>query len=325
MRQLTANLKLLLRMALWVTVIFTLMAALQEFGFLFDLLAHFRLQYLVLQGVGLALLALWRPWETQQKVLMGALLVALTVNLAAAWPYLAPLLSPGPAHHSVRAAGTSQTLTLLHMNVFHRNYRYAKVGNYIRAMNPDVLLLSEYDSKWRRGLRPETLKKSYPYSIIGANPSLCVFSKYPLLNIQYLWQKPFEHHLLRLQIALPEKTVNLVYMHSPDPFSPWWFKLQGLIFDRAASLHREMGDPFILAGDWNSTPWSVHEEALRARSGLQDTLLQTGLQPSWPTFFPPLMMPLDQVWLSHDIRLLERHTGRYIGSDHLPVWVRVAL
>jgi len=250
------------------------------------------------------------------------LALALGLNLAATWPWLSPFFISPP---SSQATVKGQTLTLLHMNVFHRNYRYAKVEHYIRRMNPDVLLLTEYDSKWRRGLKPDTLKPQYPYSIIGANPSLCVFSKYPLKDIRYIWQHPYDHHLLRLQIALPHRTLNLVYMHSPTPFSVWSFRLQGMIFSRAVAIRQEMGDPFILAGDWNSTPWSIQEEALRAHAGLKDTMLQRGLQPSWPTFFPLLMMPLDQVWLSPDIRLIDRYTGDYIGSDHLPVWVKVGL
>jgi len=80
-------------------------------------------------------------------------------------------------------------------------------------------------------------------------------------------------------------------------------------------------DPVLLMGDLNTTPWSYVFKDLLRRTGLHNSLIGRGIQPSWPAPYPPLLIPLDHVLTSRDIIIHNRFTGPATGSDHYPVIV----
>ncbi|MEE8238524.1 MAG: endonuclease/exonuclease/phosphatase family protein, partial [Nitrososphaerales archaeon] len=80
-------------------------------------------------------------------------------------------------------------------------------------------------------------------------------------------------------------------------------------------------DPILLLGDLNITPWSpIFKDFLRS-TGLRDSREGFGLQPSWPTWFPPAWIPIDHVLVSSNVTVYDRKIERDIGSDHYPVIV----
>jgi endonuclease/exonuclease/phosphatase (EEP) superfamily protein YafD len=93
-----------------------------------------------------------------------------------------------------------------------------------------------------------------------------------------------------------------------------------------------MNHPAILVGDLNCGLWSPAFRHL-VDAGLHDSEQGFGPQPSWPARngrvienvpIPPLV-PIDHVLVSNDVCVLQRVTGPPMQSDHLPVFVRVAI
>jgi endonuclease/exonuclease/phosphatase (EEP) superfamily protein YafD len=60
-----------------------------------------------------------------------------------------------------------------------------------------------------------------------------------------------------------------------------------------------------------------------ATTGLKDSRVGFGWQPTWPTGSMSLRIPIDHVLVEPDLVVLERQVGPDIGSDHLPVRVRL--
>ena len=82
----------------------------------------------------------------------------------------------------------------------------------------------------------------------------------------------------------------------------------------------------MVLGDLNTTPWSARYRALLDDAGLEDTRVGYGLQTSWPSFLPAVLrIPIDHVLVTPDLAAAEREVGPEVGSDHLPVWVELAV
>ena len=90
--------------------------------------------------------------------------------------------------------------------------------------------------------------------------------------------------------------------------------------------YRCHGSPLLIVGDLNTTSFAPVFGELTEQLNLKDSRQGFGLQPSWPaTSVSPLMITLDHVLVSPEIQVINRKTGNHVGSDHLPVYVEIAL
>ena len=85
----------------------------------------------------------------------------------------------------------------------------------------------------------------------------------------------------------------------------------------------------ILAGDFNSTPWSFTLRRQDKRLGLERL---TRALPSWPTArrtiwgigWPLPVLPIDHVYAGRAWRAVSVRRGPSLGSDHFPIVVQIA-
>src|SRR5262249_6462450 len=86
---------------------------------------------------------------------------------------------------------------------------------------------------------------------------------------------------------------------------------------------RDAGGSRIIIGDLNSTDGSAHFRDLLRVSGLRDSRLGFGRQPSWPTmgFY---RIAIDHALVSDDLAVVDRRPGPNVGSDHFPLILDLA-
>ena len=83
--------------------------------------------------------------------------------------------------------------------------------------------------------------------------------------------------------------------------------------------------PLILLGDLNLTPWSpIYGDFIR-RSGLVNSSQGRAIHPSWPSFSPLFLIPIDHCLHNDGIAIKSERVGKSVGSDHLPVIVEFGL
>ena len=84
--------------------------------------------------------------------------------------------------------------------------------------------------------------------------------------------------------------------------------------------------PRVIAGDFNSTPWSYPFRRLVNETGAMNSQRGFGLQASYPVRASALLrIPIDHLLHSDDLAVVDRRLGPALGSDHFPLVVDLAL
>lgn len=296
--------------------LFSLTAFFGHASWLLDLTSHFRIQYLLIQLVCLGALLAARSWR-------GSLLLLpfVAMNLTPILPYYAPFASQPTAETSL-----GSPIKILNINVNLFNTRYTQTARYIVEKNPDILVIEEFTSTWNRALAP-TLQ-AYPYRQIATRDDsfgLGLFSKLPLENptVLLLGKSGFPSIVSGLTIA--GQPTSIVATHPYPPFTDVNFQSRNAQLMAIAHYRPQLRENLILSGDLNTTPWSYPFQPFLQQTGLRDSQVGFGLQPSWPTFFVLPWIPIDHILVSPQFTVLNREIGPHIGSDHYPVYVEVAL
>jgi len=167
----------------------------------------------------------------------------------------------------------------------------------------------------------ESSLSQYPYSQIRMQEEY---------GIALLSRIPFEHVDIKIigKAGLPSiiarftingQRLTLIGAHTLSPTSPTRAENRDQQLVALAQFVSEQEDSIILIGDLNITPWSPFFTDFLRNSGLRDSREGFGLQPTWPTWFPPAWIPIDHALVSSNVVVHHRSIGPAIGSDHYPV------
>lgn len=291
------------RRLLVATAAATFLAMLARLHWLFDDLTSFTVQYAVAAAVCLAaFLALRRfRWSA------GAA-AALAVNLVRLWPEAAPIVT-----------ATGPPLRLVSANVHAANRDFDRFLRFVEAESPDAVLVLEVSADWAKALEP--LRERYPAAVIRPrrdNFGIAFFSRAPAeIDVVELGDAGLPSILARL--THDGRPLTVIGTHPLPPISSATATARNTQFAAVAKAAREAHGEVVVAGDLNVSPWSPHFRDLLRSGGLSDSRRGFDLQPTWPTFCPPLMTPIDHLLISDGLTVLDRRVGQAIGSDHRPV------
>lgn len=307
LRKLTGRLVVLCASTAAVISVFALFS---DYGYVFDLTTSFRIQYVIVL-IPLLLLSLYRKQHLSTLVLFTALLF----HAHAIAHFKAPaILTPQSSSEDI--------LRLLSVNLQASNTNFGAMIDHIHTVNPDVLLVLEMTPLWH-----SKLKKSLPaFPFYFGRPlagafGIGVFSKLPFKDPKLIGFENEEISSIVLQLQSDDKQLTFIGTHPIPPMTANWFQRRNRHFVRLATyIVSEQGD-VIVAGDFNITPWSGHYTRLLHNSRLRDSRSGFGIQPTWPTFFLPALIPIDHILVSENLKVLARHVSRNIGSDHRSVWI----
>ena len=216
------------------------------------------------------------------------------------------------------------TLKIVQFNLWDRNTDPAATARWIAAENPDIVVLEEA----QRGAAsiPIDLAAQYPFRTTCDPPNPCpttILSKLP-----------------------PSAGGGLA---TPGTLARWWsawatfpgaggFTVIGTHYrwpfpagrqaEQAAELAR-FAQAFdrrslIVAGDFNSTPWSFFLRRQDARLGLERRTRAIFTWPAAPVTrgklnIPGPFLPIDHIYAGEAWRTVSVRRGPRLGSDHYPV------
>ncbi|NRA67723.1 MAG: endonuclease/exonuclease/phosphatase family protein [Pseudobacteriovorax sp.] len=286
-----------------------------QFWFL-DLFSHFQLQYLIIMILASLSMILCRDWK---KVLICSL-----GSLFSIWMLLTHTHAPS----SQLDSSTSTSIKMLQFNVNTSNTKYSKLIELIQKENPDLVLLIELNKAWSQNLRP--LESIYPYQIQrirSDNFGIKLYSKKAFVNQSIVSFSDLNLPSIHASIEFEGKQLEIIGTHAIPPINKRYWQDRNKHLSRIAEKAKQTDDPLIVVGDLNITAWSPSFAQITEGDVLQVSVIDTLLTPSWPSFFPPLWIPIDHVLFNKGVQSVIRSYPETtdLGSDHIPIMMEISL
>lgn len=294
-----------------VTVLFSVVTSFDFVHRSIELYSHFRPQYFA------ASLALLIVFTALQNPLYAALLLVTTAYNAT---HVLPWYFGGTQVES------DNTVKLLHANVFSGNDEYERLFDLIDVERPDVIFLQEISKEWQDAT--VRLHEDYPYHYVEAregNFGIAMFSRVAPDSVAHVDSPPLDYPTIVATMTVNGEALTLINTHPTVPVSRLQYEARNEQLRSIAALVNQATGAVILTGDLNASVWGSNYRKLEASTGLRNTRRGFGILPTWPTFMPFAMIPIDHALVSDGIGIVETRTGARIGSDHLPLIVELAV
>ena len=301
----------LLQAAAIVTILFSVVTSFDFVHRYIELYSHFRLQYF---AASLLLLIVFIVLQSPKYAVLLLVTTAFNASYVLPWYFGATRVESG------------STIKLLHANVYAGNDQYERLFELIEAEQPDVIFLQEVTQKWRDAtLR---LRGDYPHNYVAAREGsfgIAMFSRIALDSVEHADSPPLDYPTIVATMTVNNEALTLINTHPTIPMSRLQYEARNEQLRSIAALVNQAAGAVVLTGDLNASVWSSNYRKLEASTGLRNTRRGFGILPTWPTFLPFAMIPIDHALVSGGIGVVETRTGARIGSDHLPLIVEIAV
>lgn len=274
----------------------------------FDLLSHFRIQYIVLIGLVLCVSLFYKKH-----------LVSLILSACLAVHGFDIYRSQKPIDIAGSYSGT--TVRVMSSNVLATNTAYDKHIEYIKSLNPDVIVFLEYTHDWDRVL--DKALSEYPHRLRVPAHHAFGIAMYSKLSI-YEGSAPFLVHEDRKSVdatlEVDDKLLRIFGSHPMPPLSEKLYEVRNEHLQKLGETAHAYKDPMVVLGDLNITPWSDHFRQFVELGKLRDARRGQGLFTTWATNLLPIQIPIDHVLVNDHIRVSDMGTSELLGSDHKAIW-----
>ncbi len=225
------------------------------------------------------------------------------------------------------APQTAKKARVFFANVRFENREFASLLHEIEEANPDVIVIVEYNRRWREALRSSPIMSKYIYGT-GFNSKrihdVAIFSRLPLRSETEVTAA--DRIVQSVLIDLGSQPLHLIGLHAPRPMD-YRGNDYGGFWDKVVPLILEAPHPLVVVGDCNATQYSLVYQQLKAggmRSAHEDR--GRGYATTWPNGTEPLPpIRIDQAFLSPEVACLGIVEGEGLGSDHKPLILDVQI
>lgn len=277
---------------------------------IFEITTHFVVQATVLAAIATIILGIRRHWKA------AALTACMALINAFEW---VPYSLPGPS--VARADEFDEALVVVSANVYSGNHDSTALDHWL--VDSDVAFISEVDPWWAKQI--ESWKADWPYQIVkprSDNFGLALISRHPIIDPRSFDLEGGDP-AVHCRIRTPRGEWTIVGLHPFPPAGRTYSTYRNQQLASAARRIRLLPIPRVVLGDLNSASSSPMFRDFLSETGLSDSRLGFGWQPTWPTGSRLLRIPIDHVLVEPSLIVLDREVGPDIGSDHLPVRVRL--
>jgi endonuclease/exonuclease/phosphatase (EEP) superfamily protein YafD len=278
-----------------------------------ELTSHFRVQCFVFLTVGAVIYLVGKKYQ----LAIVASIFAIP-NLAVIMPIY---FETWPA-----AGEDAPRFRAVLMNVSTDNDEYETVCRFIRSVEPTLVTVEEVNDAWTRKL-PELLN-DFPYSISRPRPDefgMALFSKIPFEHAEIVRVGTMDFPGMKASMVIGGRSLTVIGIHPPPPVQQEYVEGRRRQLHDLAGIVRSLKGPMMVLGDLNTTSWSPIFRYLLINTGLRDSRQGFGIQASWPTSLPYLLIPIDHCLVSPGLAVIKRQIGPRIGSDHFPIIVDVVV
>ena len=204
--------------------------------------------------------------------------------------------------------------------------RYDEVISQIVELSPDVVFLHESTFLWEDAMEAAGL----PYEVLSGRREPLDFGTIALVpegaSFQSFGFATTEPRSVEVVMEVEGEPVRLLGAHPLSPSTERRAGLRDAQMKFAREWAAESDERTVVAGDLNATPWSYTFRRLEQIGELRNSQRGYGLELTFPAEAHPVyQVSIDHVLYSEGLVVVERILGRPAGSDHLPVYVELAL
>ncbi len=267
-----------------------------------------------------------RSWR--DYAFIGVLSACFLLQLTKIYPYT-PF-----AEYQVKnnlEVNKARTVSLLITNVLQKNKEYQKVLDEILTTDPDIIILTETNTRWRNELAPSIKEFGYTYKAempLDNTYGMLYYSRLKTIDpkIEFLLQDSIPS--IHTKIELPSKEIIELHIIHPTPPLPPHDESST---DRdaqmmmVAKMAKSSDFPVIIAGDFNDVAWSESTGLFQNVSGLLDPRIGRGFFNTFNANSWIMRWPLDHLFVSEEWRVMDLDLGNDVESDHFPLYAKLSL
>ena len=287
--------------------------------------ASFRAFYLILNVVMLILTFWYLSFSIVKIGLCILLPISLFVCLRSILPYT--ILYPKTIEDVIDPDG--ENIKVYIHNVYQYNDEYVQEVKAIREENPDVILLLETDNEWDN--RIKDLKDEYRYEAKEMRDDtygIIMMSRIAPLESEINHFVKDSIPSTEMLFSINDKRLRILGIHPEPPIPGEKLTSESKDKEIRSSARYLAGLPQeehkIIIGDFNDVAWSKISKKFKKITGMRDVRVGRGFFSTFPTY-SPLQIPLDHVFCTPELKIVDFKTLENIGSDHLPVSVTFQL
>jgi endonuclease/exonuclease/phosphatase (EEP) superfamily protein YafD len=284
-----------------------------QFAWWLDIGSHFRVQYTAL----FALLALCYMVGKKPRWALACLAFCI-VNAVPVAAYIFP------ARGYDTVTGLSLRVVLINVNT--ECGKPEEVVALLQRENPDIVILEEINDEWVRRLLPVLL--AYPVRLLETrddNFGIGLIARAEAISKRVVYFGSAEVPSIVATMKLGGRPFTIVATHPLPPGGKEYSRCRDEQLDCVAAYVGTNRGPLILFGDINVSPWSPRYREFIRKSGLINSSQGRSIDPTWPTFSPLFLIPIDHCLHTDAVAIKSKRIGRSIGSDHFPLIVEFAL
>lgn len=308
------------------TILATLIPFIRNDYWVFRIFEYPRTQKWAITALVLAAFSALSDFQTNYE---WVFLAALVANLAYLSYQIYPFLPI--ADFQMMSAGeenADEGFSLMISNVFQDNKQYDCLLTLIKSRSPDLIVLSETSNDWAEAL--EAIHEDYPHR--QAKPldntyGIMLFSRLEIVEseVRYLVEDDVPSIFALLKLSGGD-LCQLFCIH-PTPPVPGE-NVRSTERDKeilmVGKLAKKSPLPVIVSGDLNDVAWSYTNQLFQNTSGLLDPRRGRGFYNTFHAKYPFFRYPLDHIFCSPHFQLVEIERLPAIGSDHFPMWIKLA-
>ena len=258
---------------------------------------------------------------TQKSLLFYLVLIIQSILLF----YHAYILSRFTNFYKKKNSATKsiKDIKIISANIYQYNNKFQKFKDLIKKEKPDIFFTIESNKDWENAMRDLETDYKFTEKITLENTyGMHLYSKIPFEKITTHFFVAKDLPSIEAHFKDKEGNHFVVFCAHPPPPSPTEEKTSkerdGDLMCIAKRI-KEMKQPVIVVGDFNTVAWSKIAKLFRKNCGLIDGRIGRGILASYHAKYWLFRAPLDLVFHSKEIILKQLNILEYIGSDHFPI------
>lgn len=289
----------------------------------FDIFNHLQPIWLI-GSLGCLLLS---PLLLRRQPVRGFIIAISATGFLAATSVVLPEFLAGVRQETPQI-DTEKSLRLMTFNIYAKNDDLNALALSVLEVDPDIVVFQEF-WRWHRAGLEERLTETYPYTLHcqgGRRSFVALYAKIPFApqpGNDCLDSLAANQRTSIISVKFPatetHESFSVVTTHFDWPVPIERQREQVDVF--VAALQQVQG-PMLVAGDFNSTPYSYSLKGLIERASLERVAKGIPTWPAPPTY--PVPMPawlqLDQLMSRGGVVATPARKGPSGGSDHYPLY-----